>query len=336
MKYLEQQQKPDGRWADFTGTAGGDDRPVHAGPAECRRRAGRPQRRPRAAGPAQARSRPDLTNTYALSLQTMVFCRAKPEKYLLQIQPNVEWLQQHQITDGPRRGAWSYPRRRQRRQLEQPVRPAGPLRGRAGRRAAHVNIHVNDRTWRLAKAYWEGCQNPDGSWGYYKDQPGTGSMTCAGITSLIIASDMIHQADARVDGDQIDCCGQGDVENDRIEQGMTWLGRHFIVTGNPGAARADCGALLSLRPGAGRPAHRPAVHRRPRLVPRRRRPVWSASRATWPTASGKGPAMPRTTRTSAPAWPCCSSPRAAGRCCWPSSTTARAKTGTSTATTWTT
>ena len=86
----------------------------------------------------------------------------------------------------------------------------------------------------LAKAYWEGCQNLDGSWGYYKGQPGTGSMTCAGISSLIIAGDMVHQADAKADGDHIQCCGQGDVENDRIEQGMTWLGNHFNVTGNPG------------------------------------------------------------------------------------------------------
>ena len=51
----------------------------------------------------------DLPTTYARSLQTMVFCRADPVRYSQQIHANYLWLQQNQIADGPRKGAWSYP-----------------------------------------------------------------------------------------------------------------------------------------------------------------------------------------------------------------------------------
>ena len=277
VKFLERQQKPDGHWEDFTGLAGGDDRPVYAGPAQCGRRGGRSQRRPRAPRLHKLESMPNLAKTYARSLQTMVFCRANPQKYLIQIKTNADWLQKNQLTRRaePRGLVLCRPRSlRQRRQFQQPVRPAGALRGPAGRRAARANIHVNDRTWRLAKAYWEGCQNLDGSWGYHKDQYGTGSMTCAGITSLIIAGDMVHQADAKADGDHIQCCGQGDVENDRIEQGDDLAGK--TLHRDRESRRTASGtvvALLPLRRGTRRSAHRPAVHRRPRLVPRGRRLV---------------------------------------------------------------
>ena len=63
-------------------------------------------------------------------------------------------------------------------------------------------------TWQRAKKYWERCQNPDGSWGYQAadNHTGTGSMTCAGITSLVIASDRVQSSDAKVVGNRIECC----------------------------------------------------------------------------------------------------------------------------------
>ena len=182
---------------------------------------------------AEPRSLGDLPTTYGRSLQTMVFCRADPIKYLPQIQQNANGCKTTRSPTGPRRGAWSYPGGNGDNSNAQFALLALYEAQRAFV-AAHSDVHIEDRTWRLAKAYWEDCQNLDGSWGYYKPLPGTGSMTCAGITSLIIAGDMVHQADAKVDGDQIQCCGQGDVENDRVERAMDWLGQHFTVTANPG------------------------------------------------------------------------------------------------------
>ncbi len=53
-------------------------------------------------------------------------------------------------------------------------------------------------------------------------------MTCAGITSLVIALDRVQPPDARVVGDRIECCvprKTGDADDvDRIERGIQWLG----------------------------------------------------------------------------------------------------------------
>ena len=73
--------------------------------------------------------------------------------------------------------------------------------------AERVGVAASEQTWRLAKKYWERCQNTDGSWGYTCRLPvGTGSMTCAGITSLVIAADRVQPSDARAIGDHIECC----------------------------------------------------------------------------------------------------------------------------------
>jgi hypothetical protein len=51
----------------------------------------------------------ELDKTYTVSLQTMVLAAAEPKKDMLLIGRNVRWLEEHQIKEGPRKGAWSYP-----------------------------------------------------------------------------------------------------------------------------------------------------------------------------------------------------------------------------------
>ena len=61
-------------------------------------------------------------------------------------------------------------------------------------------------------------------------------MTCAGITSLVIAADKVLQSDARVSGNHIECCVAHEPgDTDRIERAIQWLGHHYSVTSNPGA-----------------------------------------------------------------------------------------------------
>ncbi|MGD0655293.1 MAG: DUF4159 domain-containing protein, partial [Thermoguttaceae bacterium] len=169
--------------------------------------------------------------TYVTSLQTMVFVRAEPQKdldLLLLINRNVKWLEGMQIVEGPRKGGWSYPKGSGDNSNSQFALLALNEAERAG-------VQVSDKTWRLARAYWEDCQNSDGSWGYYKGVPGTGSMTCAGITSLVIAADKIEQADAKAVGEKIQCCGQNESEaENKVENGLHWLGTNFSVSRNPG------------------------------------------------------------------------------------------------------
>ena len=71
-------------------------------------------------------------------------------------------------------------------------------------------------------------------------------MTCAGIASLVIANDMVNRPDADVKDGQVQCCGQGGMENDEIERGIDWLGQNFTVSGNPGAVREQLWWLYYL------------------------------------------------------------------------------------------
>ena len=226
VAYLQREQGSDGNWRDF---------PLHAGGTTALCTLALLNAGVEADDPAiqkalnYLRHKVKLASTYVVSLQTMVFCKAEPTKDLTLIQRNVKWLEKNQIPEGGRKGSWSYP-------------------GSSGDNsnaqfavlglyeAEQAGVKVSNHTWRLAKAYWERCQNPDGSWGYYEGQPGTGSMTCAGITSLVIASDRVQLPDAQVEGERIKCCQRAESANDRIQRALQWLGseRHFSVHHNPG------------------------------------------------------------------------------------------------------
>ncbi len=169
------------------------------------------------------------TTTYAMSLQTMVFCTADPKGSILQIRQNVKWLENTQIKEGERAGAWSYPN-------------PGTNRGDNSNtqfamlalyEAERVGVPVNDAVWSRSLEHWKKQQNPDGSWGYEAGYQGTGSMTNAGIASMIIALGEVSAGDAKVQGDQLLCCGQQQ-SNEPVENGLAWLARNFSVYRNPG------------------------------------------------------------------------------------------------------
>ena len=154
--------------------------------------------------------------TYVVALQTMVFCKAQLARDLMLIKRNVRWLEAHKFPGA--RGGWSYP-------ASSPggdnsntqfallaLYEAEQFRIRdpkaAGRDAGWIGVDVSPQTWRHAKSYWEENQNLDGSWGYPTRQGSIGSMTCAGIASMVIVEDRVNAADATVSGDRIDCCAR--------------------------------------------------------------------------------------------------------------------------------
>lgn len=168
-----------------------------------------------------------INKTYPVALQTMVFCRAEPDRDAPQIVDNIHWLEKTQIKAGPSLGGWSYPGSSADNSNSQ-------FALLALYEAERVGVRASDETWALTKEYWEGGQNHDGSWGYHRREGGTGSMTCAGIAALIIIRDVIHEPAASVDEKgRIDCCGRGTEKIDRIERGLDWLARHFTVRQNP-------------------------------------------------------------------------------------------------------
>jgi hypothetical protein len=169
------------------------------------------------------------TTTYTCALQTMVFCAAEPKRDLILIRRNAKWLDEQQIKDGSRSGMWSYPK------------PGAPNVGDNSNaqyallglyEAERAGVPVNDKTWRLALNHWQKTQNPDGSWGYEPGFPGTGSMTSAGIASMIITSGALNPGDATVRGDTVSCCG-AQQPNHPVEEALAWLDRNFSVYRNP-------------------------------------------------------------------------------------------------------
>ncbi len=173
--------------------------------------------------------------TYVTSLQTMVLCLAEPQKDLIQINNNAKWLSDNQIQEGARRGAWAYPG------LAIGGDNSNSQFALLGLyEAERAGGRVSDRTWQMTLDYWKSAQNSsDGGFGYYKaangEAPSTGSMTCAGISSLVIASGRMAAGDAEADGDRVQCCGNqlADDSAERIERGLRWLGDGFTVQANP-------------------------------------------------------------------------------------------------------
>jgi len=229
IKFLKQQQHQNGSWPDWIKQSGGVTSLCTLALLE----AGVPVEDAsiqRALVYLRKQRAEEGNATYAIALQTMVFCKAEPYRDLAAISRNVRWLERTQIKDGMTKGGWSYPGLSADNSNSQ-------FALLALYEAERVGVQVEARVWRLAKLYWEDCQNPDGSWGYRKQMPGTGSMTCAGITSMVIANDMVHQSNAQVDGDRILCCQEASDEgDDRVVRALQWLGKNFSVTHNPGGA----------------------------------------------------------------------------------------------------
>ena len=221
VTFLKSQQKVDGHWEDHAGQRGGvtalctlallsagveQDDPVLQNAMTYLRLMGNPEA------------------TYATALQTMVFCTTQPELDRISIRQNVAWFEEAQAANG----GWGYQ-----------LRAGGPDESNsqfavlALHEAERAGVPVNRETCRKATAYWIKDQKPDGSWGY-RGQVSSGSMTCAGIASLMIAAQHIERGDAwAVDGNVI-CCGKKAVHPE-IDKGLAWLGRNFSVTRNPSA-----------------------------------------------------------------------------------------------------
>jgi hypothetical protein len=228
--YLHSKQKPDGSWADFESPfaqPGAITALVALALLNCGEKPGEPHVK---AALEYLERHKAPGSTYATSLHIMAFCQADPLRYKLKIASLALWLEAHQVkAEGPTRGGWSY---------TPTVGIADNSNTQFAMLAMHeaerVGVKISDQTWQLAKDYWLKNQVYDkgrGAWGYHNGV--SGSMTCAGIASLIIAEDRLATAEARVVGDAVQCCGN-EPGDDEIARGIDWLGRNFTVRNNPG------------------------------------------------------------------------------------------------------
>jgi hypothetical protein len=177
----------------------------------------------------------DLHSTYSISLQTMVYAAADPAKDIRRITQNVEWLQEAQIKPGDPQywpGSWSYSESKRGRPGDNSNTQYALLGLHA---ASEVGVPVKQTVWELSRAYWERSQKRDGSWAYTPDSNiPTASMSCAGISSLIISGLRRFQGGEFLQGETIQDCGSGGV-NRSLQRGIDWLASHFQVGQNFGA-----------------------------------------------------------------------------------------------------
>lgn len=170
----------------------------------------------------------DIGSTYDTALQTMAFCAANPEKYRGQIRRNVTWLSNAQLE----RGSWSY---------HGHDAIGFGLGDNSNTQFALLALHeaqrsgveVNPIIWRRALSHWLTSQNMDGGFGYGPHQSSTGSMTCAGISSMVIAAGKLTIGDAKVKNSKVECCGD-QMSDLPLERAISWMGAHFSAQRNPG------------------------------------------------------------------------------------------------------
>ncbi len=176
-----------------------------------------------------------LDSVYAVSLQTMVFAAAKPKDDIVRIQANVDWLQAAQLKAGdhsPWPGSWTYHASKTRHGDNSNSQYA--LLGLNA--AADVGVKVRPEVWKLAREYWQQHQQADGSWSYTPEgNNGTSaSMTCAGISSLIISGLKRFRGAERLVGERgVEDCGRGGTDPN-LAAGINWMSTHFMVGQNYG------------------------------------------------------------------------------------------------------
>ena len=222
IRYLKQEQKSKGNWSPRAGFPGGATALCTLALLEA------------GVSPDDATLRKALNylrttkssserRTYTIALQTMVFCRVGHPADRPTIRDNIRWLEANQISGGTKLGSWGYssgggdPSNTQFAIL-------------ALHEAALAGFEVNRETWRHALDYWQATQKRSGAWGY-PPRAGRGSMTCAGIASVIIADRNLTDTNAQlIDGE---CVCSNPETNEFVKKGLEWMGRNFSVRHNP-------------------------------------------------------------------------------------------------------
>jgi hypothetical protein len=93
--------------------------------------------------------------------------------------------------------------------------------------AAQRGIAVPAAYWRRAEQHWRRTQTGDGGWSYGSARkPAYGSMTAAGLASLLQCYDELHRDETIHPG--------ADAAWAPIERGLEWIGEHFAAWENPG------------------------------------------------------------------------------------------------------
>jgi hypothetical protein len=164
---------------------------------------------------------------YEASLQCMALCACQPGRDRDLIERNIAWLIRAQQRND---GGWGYGQ-----EFGISDESNTQFAVLALWEASRVGIEIPVDTLQRAKTYWMTQMLAGGTWGYRQERSPRGSMTCAGIASMIILEEALVSMDATVDGEQILCCGNGREERAYDPAvSIEWLANNFSVNDNPG------------------------------------------------------------------------------------------------------
>ena len=226
VAFLLSGQKEDGGWDDYPDYPGG----VTSLVTLALLNAGLPPDHPRVAAALNYSRQNAPEKTYSVALQSMAFCAANPTKYAAEIQRNTEWLVSAQATDG----SWSYGARGGGNGDPSNTQFALLALYEAQRAGAQLSADDWKAVYSRSKKYWTNIVNEDGSFPYNAGGRNDvrGSMTCAGIASLVIVGSQLEDSEASAT-DSIACCGQTRSNLSLINGGLAWLANSFTVRSNP-------------------------------------------------------------------------------------------------------
>ena len=97
-----------------------------------------------------------------------------------------------------------------------------------------IGVKIDKNVWQRAADYWVKSQSPDGGWGYSGRPPeGYGSMTAAGIASLLICGNQVNKSQEHgyANGAAPNCGKYA--TSPQLAAGLNWLGQNFDIRRNP-------------------------------------------------------------------------------------------------------
>jgi hypothetical protein len=175
--------------------------------------------------------------TYVVSLQTMVFCKAEPQRDRLLIKRNVDWLMQTARRQGGDEIAWGYP-------FEGGLGPDNSNTQYAVlalREAGLAGVPIKDQEWKQIQNYYLRTQLPTAGWSYPTRNIGAEriTMTSAGVCGLLISGMQLYRNQEQINADgTIDNCGKNQA-NDPLARGIRRLGETFNIKGRRGNMMAN-------------------------------------------------------------------------------------------------
>ena len=227
QRFLKQEQGPDGAWAG-TNAVATQGLTVLATLALLESGLG-PE------DPAVARAlsfvrqfdptRPSQWRTYITGLHTMVlFAAGQLERDLPLIQRNARVLEASQVPSGPQMGAWGYGVGGTRWDNSNTQFAVLGLHA-----ASEAGVQIQPVVWLRTRNHFLAYQAPDGAWGYQSRMRGTGSMTVAGIASLVIAGMELEQTQEKLVAGKVVGCGKVR-EPEPLRRAIDWLGRNAGIS----------------------------------------------------------------------------------------------------------